>query len=120
MENASRRLASIISTLNPPEDKQVLFLEQTSASKKSDDDVVIVRYLAKLSDNQRKLFLTECSAVRTAITKAKKGGFKDTHPTEMLSAVLQAVVDRVKLDPKQVQDIVVGTVLAPGGVSILS
>jgi len=99
MENtATRRISSLIATINPPEDKQFLFPEGTSSvGKKSDDDVVIV------------------SAVRTAITKAKKGGFKDTHPTDMLAAVLKGVVDRVKLDPKQVQDIVVGTVLAPGG-----
>jgi len=100
MENtASRRIASIISTLNPPEEKQFLFPEGTSStpSKKSDDDVVIV------------------SAVRTAITKAKRGGFKDTHPTDMLAAVLKGVVDRVKLDPKHVQDIADGTVIEPGG-----
>jgi len=55
------------------------------------------------------------AAVRTAITKAKKGGFKDTHPTELLAAVLKSVTERAKVQPKQVQDIAVGWVLAPGG-----
>lgn len=97
-ETAARRIASILNAVKPPAETQFLFPEGTAApGKKSDDDVVIV------------------SAVRTAITRAKRGAFKDTHPTEMLSAVLKGVVERVKVDPKIVQDIVVGTVLAPGG-----
>jgi acetyl-CoA acyltransferase 1 len=62
-----------------------------------DDDVVIV------------------SALRTAVTKAKKGGFKDTLPEELLSNVLKAVYTSVKLDPKLIDDIIVGNVLPPGG-----
>lgn len=63
---------------------------------KSDDDVVIV------------------SAVRTAMAKGKKGGFKDTFPDTMLGAVLKGVVDKVKVDPKIVEDIQVGNVLQAG------
>ncbi|KAG8723314.1 3-ketoacyl-CoA thiolase with broad chain length specificity [Ceratobasidium sp. 395] len=55
------------------------------------------------------------SALRTAITKAKKGGFKDTLPEEMLSNVLKAVYTSVKLDPKLIEDVAVGNVLPPGG-----
>lgn len=55
---------------------------ETAASakqaKRSPDDVVIV------------------SAVRTPLTKAKKGGFKDTHHEVMLKTVLQAVVEKVR------------------------
>lgn len=69
---------------------------------KSDDDVVIV------------------SAVRTALTKGKRGGFKDTHPEKLLSSALSAVVDRVKLDKALVQDIQVGNVLPPGGGATLA
>jgi len=98
MDTASRRIAHIASTLTdtPQENLQI---NQTSASKfqKSDDDVVIV------------------SAVRTAIGKAKRGVFKDTHPTDLLVPVLKAVVERVKVDPKVVNDVCVGWVLAPGG-----
>jgi acetyl-CoA acyltransferase 1 len=64
---------------------------------KQDDDVVIV------------------SAVRTAIGRAKKGSFKDTHPGDLLSAVLQGAVAKAGIKPEQVGDIVVGNVLAPGG-----
>ncbi|KAG9026837.1 3-ketoacyl-CoA thiolase with broad chain length specificity [Tulasnella sp. JGI-2019a] len=65
--------------------------------QKHDDDVVIV------------------SALRTAVTKGRKGGFKDTQPEEYLAAVLKAVYTSVKLDPKLVGDIAVGNVLPAGG-----
>ncbi|KAG8731056.1 3-ketoacyl-CoA thiolase with broad chain length specificity [Ceratobasidium sp. 423] len=55
------------------------------------------------------------SALRTAITKAKKGGFKDTMPEELLSNVLKAVYTSAKLDPKLIEDVAVGNVLPPGG-----
>ncbi|PVV04218.1 hypothetical protein BB560_001286 [Smittium megazygosporum] len=55
------------------------------------------------------------SAVRTPLTKGRRGGFKDTRPEYLLSVVLKTVVDRVRLDPSMVQDIVVGNVLPPGG-----
>ncbi|KAF9459615.1 acetyl-CoA acetyl transferase [Collybia nuda] len=65
--------------------------------QKDDDDVVIV------------------SAVRTAITKAKKGGFKDTHPELLLSHVLRAAYTQPNLDPSLIEDISVGNVLPAGG-----
>ncbi|KJA14052.1 hypothetical protein HYPSUDRAFT_150863 [Hypholoma sublateritium FD-334 SS-4] len=65
--------------------------------QKSDNDVVIV------------------AAVRSAITKGKKGGFKDTKPELILSHVLRAVYSKVNLDPKLIEDISVGNVLPPGG-----
>lgn len=54
------------------------------------------------------------AAYRTALCKSKRGGFKDTYPEDLLAPVLKAVVEKTKLDPKEVGDIVVGTVLAPG------
>ncbi|KAF8875741.1 Thiolase, N-terminal domain-containing protein [Mucidula mucida] len=65
--------------------------------EKRPDDVVIV------------------SALRTAITKSKKGGFKDTRPEEMLTHVLRAVYTRSNLDPALIEDIAVGNVLPPSG-----
>ncbi|KAN0061695.1 3-ketoacyl-CoA thiolase with broad chain length specificity [Thecaphora frezii] len=62
-----------------------------------DDDVVIV------------------SALRTAITKAKKGGLAQCCPEEMLGNVLKAVVKESKVDPKLIEDVAVGNVLPPGG-----
>ncbi|KAG6916257.1 hypothetical protein DXG01_007714 [Tephrocybe rancida] len=64
---------------------------------KHDDDVVIV------------------SAVRTAITKAKKGGFKDTSPDLLLSHVLRAAYTKPGLDPVLIEDISVGNVLPDRG-----
>ncbi len=56
-----------------------------------------------------------CSAVRTPVTKAKKGYLKDTAPELMLSFVLKAAAQRANIEPKEVQDIVVGCNLQPGG-----
>ena len=56
-----------------------------------------------------------CRAVRTAICKAKRGGFKDAFPEDLLSAALKGVVERAKINPKLVEDIQVGNVLPPGG-----
>jgi acetyl-CoA acyltransferase 1 len=64
---------------------------------KNDDDVVIV------------------SAIRTALTKGGKGGFKDTYPEEYLAAVLKEVYTRANLDPALIEDISVGNVCPPAG-----
>jgi len=68
-----------------------------AASVKGDDDVVFV------------------CALRTPICKAKRGSFKDTHWTTLLSSVLKEVVARTGIDPKDIEDVQVGTVLAAGG-----
>ncbi|KAL0553866.1 hypothetical protein IC582_007770 [Cucumis melo] len=56
------------------------------------------------------------AANRTAICRAKKGGFKDTPAEDLLASVLKAVIEKTKLNPIEVGDIVVGTVLAPGSI----
>ncbi|XP_060180428.1 3-ketoacyl CoA thiolase 1, peroxisomal [Lycium barbarum] len=56
------------------------------------------------------------AAYRTAICKAKRGGFKDTLADDLLAPVLKAVIEKTNLNPKEVGDIVVGTVLAPGSI----
>jgi acetyl-CoA acyltransferase 1 len=53
-------------------------------------------------------------ALRTAITKGGKGGFKDTHPADLLHGAFKALLDRSHIDPSLVEDIAVGNVLAPG------
>jgi acetyl-CoA acyltransferase 1 len=65
-------------------------------SSNPDDDVVI------------------CAAVRTPITRGKKGGLKDTAPEVMLSFVLREAVARANIKPEQVQDITVGNNSQPG------
>lgn len=54
-------------------------------------------------------------ALRSALTKGGKGGFKDTAAADILAGVFKAVIDRSGVDPKAVNDISVGSVLAPGG-----
>ncbi|CAI9107472.1 OLC1v1006831C1 [Oldenlandia corymbosa var. corymbosa] len=54
------------------------------------------------------------AAYRTAICKSKRGGFKDTQPDDLLAPVLKALIDKTNINPSEVGDIVVGTVLAPG------
>ncbi|KAF9574919.1 3-ketoacyl-CoA thiolase with broad chain length specificity [Mortierella alpina] len=74
----------------------------TKIGVKAPDDVVIV------------------DAVRTPMTRGKKGGFKDTVPEDLLAAVLIAIQDRTKIDPALVDDICVGTVLQAGGGATVS
>ncbi|KAJ5388050.1 hypothetical protein N7509_010591 [Penicillium cosmopolitanum] len=54
-------------------------------------------------------------ALRTALTKGGKGGFKDTAAADLLAGVFKAVINKSGIDPKAVEDIAVGSVLAPGG-----
>lgn len=54
-------------------------------------------------------------ALRTALTKGGKGGFKDTAAADLLAGTLKAIIDRSGIDPKLVNDISVGSVLPPGG-----
>lgn len=51
----------------------------------------------------------------TFTLQAKRGGFKDTRPEEILSGILRAVYSKVNLDPSLIGDISVGNVLPPGG-----
>uniref|UniRef100_H2LRH1 Acetyl-CoA acyltransferase 1 n=1 Tax=Oryzias latipes TaxID=8090 RepID=H2LRH1_ORYLA len=57
---------------------------------------------------------------RTAIGRAKKGGFKDTTPDELLSAVMTAVLTDVGLSPHQLGDVCVGNVLQPGAGALMA
>ncbi|KAF5464949.1 hypothetical protein F2P56_014986 [Juglans regia] len=54
------------------------------------------------------------AAHRTPICKSKRGSFKDTYPDDLLAPVLKALIEKTNLNPSEVGDIVVGTVLAPG------
>ena len=51
---------------------------------------------------------------RSAMTKAKRGLFKDTAPEAMLAPILKACCQKAGVDPKHIEDIAVGNVLAPG------
>ncbi|CAG8455439.1 10099_t:CDS:2 [Paraglomus occultum] len=86
---ASSRVAQIVSHFSKD--------PKTALTHKSPDDVVIV------------------AAVRTPMTRSKKGGFKDTLPEDLLAAAFKGVIDRVHIDPKLIEDIAVGNVLPAGG-----
>ena len=54
-------------------------------------------------------------ALRTPITRGGKGLLKDTAAADLLVHALTSVIARSKIDPSLVEDIAVGSVLAPGG-----
>lgn len=52
------------------------------------------------------------SSLRTAVTRAKKGGFKDAYPEELLAHVLRATLAaNPNLDPRLIEDVSIGSVL---------
>ncbi|KAF9770836.1 hypothetical protein IL306_011547 [Fusarium sp. DS 682] len=55
------------------------------------------------------------SAVRSPITRAFKGGFKDAWPEDILSPVMTEAARRAKIQPGDVQDVLIGNVLAELG-----
>ncbi|CAN0389118.1 unnamed protein product, partial [Ectocarpus sp. 12 AP-2014] len=59
-------------------------------------------------------------AIRTPITRARKGAFKDTTPDVLLSEVLSAVLARSGVSPTDVGEICVGNVLQPGSGALSS
>lgn len=55
------------------------------------------------------------SALRTPVTRARRGGLKDFHAETMLATVLKGVLSKTGIDAKLIEDLVVGNVLPPGG-----
>ncbi|KAL4768838.1 Thiolase, N-terminal domain-containing protein [Aspergillus nidulans var. acristatus] len=68
-----------------------------SALKKTPNDIVLL------------------SAVRSPITRAFKGGFRDSHPEDLLIPILQASLQRANISPDSVNDVLIGNVLAELG-----
>ncbi|PLB47953.1 thiolase [Aspergillus steynii IBT 23096] len=91
MSSAQQRLSSIANQLSAPGAAKQNILA------KNPDDVVITL------------------AVRTPLTKARKGGLKDTNLDDLLVSLLTSVRERSNLDPNLVEDVCVGNVLCPGG-----
>lgn len=54
-------------------------------------------------------------ALRTPFTKGGKGGLKDTAAADLLVHTLKSLISRSHINPALVEDIAVGSVLAPGG-----
>ncbi|RHZ53603.1 hypothetical protein CDV55_103239 [Aspergillus turcosus] len=55
------------------------------------------------------------SAVRSPITRSFKGGFKDAWPEDILGPVMAEAAKRAKIAPADVQDVLIGNVLAELG-----
>src|SRR6266480_4329909 len=56
------------------------------------------------------------SALRTPVTRAKKGRLRDAYDHEMLAVILKAILDQnPNLDPAKVEDIQIGNVLSEIG-----
>lgn len=55
------------------------------------------------------------SAVRSPITRSFKGGFKDAFPEDIIGPVMAAATRRAKIQPGNVQDVLIGNVLAELG-----
>ncbi|OQD67901.1 hypothetical protein PENPOL_c003G03034 [Penicillium polonicum] len=90
MSSPQQRLSSVANQLAAPGSARQKILA------KNPDDVVIT-YLA-----------------RTALTKARKGGLKDTTVDDLLVSLLTTVREKSNLDPNLVEDVCVGNVLCPG------
>ncbi|CAG8898711.1 unnamed protein product [Penicillium egyptiacum] len=90
MSSPQQRLSSVANQLAAPGSARQKILA------KNPDDVVIT-YLA-----------------RTPLTKARKGGLKDTTVDDLLVSLLTTVRKKSNLDPNLVEDVCVGNVLCPG------
>ncbi|TPX15499.1 uncharacterized protein E0L32_004479 [Thyridium curvatum] len=66
-----------------------------------------------LQKNPDDIVVTAC--LRTAFTKGGKGAFKDTMASDLMAGALRGIIERSNIDPGLVEDVCVGTVLAPGG-----
>jgi len=89
--NANRRLSNLSKQMTASVKRS-----PTRAGTKSPDDVVI------------------CSALRTAIGKARKGSFKNTTPDTLLTGVLKATMERTGVPASVLGDITVGNVQMSG------
>ncbi|TVY82961.1 Peroxisomal 3-ketoacyl-CoA thiolase A [Lachnellula suecica] len=55
------------------------------------------------------------SAVRSPVTRAFKGGFKDAYPEDIIGPVMAEAVKRANIETKDVNDVLIGNVLAELG-----
>lgn len=86
LNSALNRISALASHLDPSSQGRAALVS------KHDNDVVI------------------CSAVRTPLTRVRKGGLKDTCPEELLVHVFKAAVERAGIDINLVEEIQVGNV----------
>ncbi|KAB8074128.1 Thiolase, N-terminal domain-containing protein [Aspergillus leporis] len=92
MSSAQQRLTQVASHFTPGGKKGV-----AAITEKHPDDIVVT------------------CALRSALTKGGKGGFKDTAGADILAGVFKGLIEKSGIDPNLVDDVAVGSVLAPGG-----
>lgn len=77
-----------------------------------------MEYVAKVGTPQDKLGDNEAvivSAVRTPIGRAVKGSFKDMRPDDLAAIAIKEAVNRVPgLDPKEIEDVIMGCAMPEG------
>ncbi|KAF8457603.1 Thiolase, N-terminal domain-containing protein [Kalaharituber pfeilii] len=81
---ATERLQGVLNHLRPT--------GVAAITQKNQDDIVVT------------------CAVRTPLTKAFKGGLKDTPLESLLRSLMQSIIEKSKIDPKLVEDIACGNV----------
>lgn len=54
------------------------------------------------------------AGIRTAIAKAKRGGFKNVRPDDLAAHVIKGIVERTKIDPLLINDIRLGCAFPEG------
>ncbi|RDW94268.1 3-ketoacyl-CoA thiolase [Coleophoma crateriformis] len=87
--SAQERLSAVVGHLNP--------LKTSGKAKileKHADDIVLTL------------------AIRTPLTKARKGGLKDTPLSDLLISILTALREKSNIDPALIEDVCLGNVLA--------
>lgn len=100
--HTARRLSTLLGHVSPEQkqaDTRTVRRNKTAAAgvgSKSPDDVVV------------------CTALRTAIGRARKGSFRNTTPDTLLRAVLEATVSKSSVPVEVLGDIVVGNVQLGG------
>ena len=85
-------------------DRIATFSKQVTAGQDSYN-----RPTAKPSDD-----VVICCAVRTALTKAKRGAFAKTSPEDLLTPLFKACLERSRINPRDIGDIQIGNVLQTG------
>ncbi|XP_010696158.2 3-ketoacyl-CoA thiolase 2, peroxisomal [Beta vulgaris subsp. vulgaris] len=109
MEKAINRQKILLDHLRPPSSSDHNYEAFLSASNCAAGDSSAYHRTTAFGDD-----VVIVAAHRTALCKAKRGSFKDTYPDDLLAPVLKALIEKTNVNPAEVGDIVVGTVLAPG------
>jgi acetyl-CoA acyltransferase len=65
-----------------------------------------------MADNARDVVIV--APVRSAVGRAHKGALRNTRPDELAGQIIGAVVARAKIDPAQIEDVVLGCAMPEG------